>query len=175
MAGTPARVVPALAEPLDGASLTSVDGQGYGVCVTDTGDRIMCAETPYNDFNEIRTTRLGAAVNARSVSAGNQRFCVLDVAGSAYCWGWNFDGFLGISATIDTAISIRSRSLRTAPCRASSCDASQWDESTRAHWTLMVSRTAGAKAREVDWALARTTTPSNPERSIRAVRLTAYG
>ncbi len=172
----PPRVVPALAEPLDGAALTSVDGQGYGVCVTDTGDRIMCAETPYNDFNEIRTTRLGAAVNARSVSAGDQRFCVLDVAGSAYCWGWNLDGFLGIERNDRAPLSQPAaghcgRSLVGRPA----CDASPWDERTRAHWTLMVSRTAGAKAREVDWALARTTTPSNPERSIRAVRLTAYG
>jgi alpha-tubulin suppressor-like RCC1 family protein len=40
----------------------------------------------------------------RSISSGGRTVCALDAVGRAYCWGWNEDGQVGDSTTIDRTV-----------------------------------------------------------------------
>lgn len=90
---------------LEAAELSTVDGAGYGLCVTDATDaaaaaaRIMCPGSAYARFQVVDVSDVGATLDVSTASTGNEFACVLDESGEAYCWGYNYDGQLGIGPT----------------------------------------------------------------------------
>ncbi len=95
--GDPRRVTQTFGK-LAGADLTSVEANGFDLCVTDPS-RVMCVEHRLAPFHEIDTSQLSEPLDLITLTVGDDATCLLSLSGQAYCRGWNHDGALGIGET----------------------------------------------------------------------------
>src|SRR5688572_8587683 len=99
---------------VNGPSFTAISAGGAHTCAIDTASQVWCwgwngshqlarfkSITPFSDVPiQISTNTSNAVLRARSISAGAEHTCAIDMSGAAWCWGQNLNARAGIDINI---------------------------------------------------------------------------